>query len=191
MLDYEIIDEKRLISLYLQGDMKALNILLERIRPIVLRIVNSYVKDINMSQDYTQDILIKVKYNFDNNKYQPIGSFYSWLRRLTFNYVGDDLRHRSCCGLNSIVSIDLCNEIKDISYDELEEIVDREMRIDFIHSHLNLLPSPQIEVLRYRFFDDLSFKEIAVKLDVSINTVLGRCRYGINNLRKYATVLNE
>ena len=37
-----------------------------------------------------------------------------------------------------------------------------------------------------RFFEDLSFKEIAEKTDVSINTALGRMRYAVINMRKMA-----
>ena len=37
-----------------------------------------------------------------------------------------------------------------------------------------------------RFFEDLSFKEIAERTDVSINTALGRMRYALLNMRKLA-----
>ena len=51
---------------------------------------------------------------------------------------------------------------------------------------MNHLPENQREVLRMRFFEDLSFKEIADATGVSINTALGRMRYAIMNLRKLA-----
>ena len=49
---------------------------------------------------------------------------------------------------------------------------------------LDYLPEPQKEVVLLRFYDDLSFKEIAEKTGVSINTALGRMRYALINLRK-------
>ena len=45
------------------------------------------------------------------------------------------------------------------------------------------LPEDQKEVLIYRYYNDLSFKEISEKTGVSINTSLGRMRYALINLR--------
>ena len=46
------------------------------------------------------------------------------------------------------------------------------------------LPDDQKEVLLMRIYKDMSFKEIAERTDVSINTALGRMRYALINLRK-------
>ena len=55
---------------------------------------------------------------------------------------------------------------------------------------ITLLPKEQREVLEMRIYKDLSFKEIAEQTDVSINTALGRMRYAIINLRKFAKARN-
>ena len=48
------------------------------------------------------------------------------------------------------------------------------------------LPDNQREVLEMRYYQDLSFKEIADLTGVSINTALGRMRYAILNMRRMA-----
>jgi len=48
------------------------------------------------------------------------------------------------------------------------------------------LPDNQREVLEMRYYQDLSFKEIADITGVSINTALGRMRYAILNMRRMA-----
>ena len=48
------------------------------------------------------------------------------------------------------------------------------------------LPEPQREVVFMRFYQDLSFKEIAEITGVSINTSLGRMRYALINMRRMA-----
>ena len=49
---------------------------------------------------------------------------------------------------------------------------------------VDLLPDDQREVIILRHYADLSFKEIASLTNCSINTALGRMRYGLINLRK-------
>ena len=58
----------------------------------------------------------------------------------------------------------------------------RHTRINY--DMLDYLPEVQREVIIMRFYEDLSFKEIAEKTGVSINTSLGRMRYALINLRK-------
>lgn len=48
------------------------------------------------------------------------------------------------------------------------------------------LPESQRQVVGMRFYQNLSFKEIAALTGVSINTALGRMRYAILNLRRMA-----
>lgn len=51
-------------------------------------------------------------------------------------------------------------------------------------SYIEELPHNQLEVLRMRVYQDMSFKEIADRTGVSINTALGRMRYALINLRR-------
>lgn len=53
-----------------------------------------------------------------------------------------------------------------------------------VRQMLELLPPEQKEVIVLRHYAELSFKEIADLTHVSINTALGRMRYGLINLRK-------
>ena len=65
--------------------------------------------------------------------------------------------------------------------------IENQMIKDQIHSEvkkiIDFLPDDQKEVLVYRYYNDLSFKEISEKTGVSINTSLGRMRYALINLR--------
>ena len=53
-----------------------------------------------------------------------------------------------------------------------------------------MLPEPQSRVLYLRYYCNMSFKEIAQELNISINTALGRMRYAILNIRRLATENN-
>ena len=55
---------------------------------------------------------------------------------------------------------------------------------ELLKVHIKELPNLQREVLVMRHYMQMSFQEIAVATDVSINTALGRMRYALINLRK-------
>jgi len=66
--------------------------------------------------------------------------------------------------------------------------VENQLINDQIHNDvrelIQELPIDQKEVLIMRLYKDMSFKEIAIITEVSINTALGRMRYALINLRK-------
>ena len=58
---------------------------------------------------------------------------------------------------------------------------------DRVRRLVDMLPEDQREVIILRHYADLSFKEISALTNCSINTALGRMRYGLINLRKMMT----
>ena len=64
-----------------------------------------------------------------------------------------------------------------------DSLIDTQIKCD-LNTLMLELPQNQLEVLRMRLYQDMSFKEIAERTNVSINTSLGRMRYGLINLRK-------
>ena len=65
------------------------------------------------------------------------------------------------------------------------EMINEQVLLD-IKKMVETLPTPQREVVYMRFYQQLSFKEIADLTGVSINTSLGRMRYALINLRRMA-----
>ena len=63
------------------------------------------------------------------------------------------------------------------------EMVNEQVKQD-VKRLMEALPETQREVVYMRFFQQMSFKEIAEETGVSINTSLGRMRYALINLRK-------
>jgi RNA polymerase sigma-70 factor (ECF subfamily) len=61
-----------------------------------------------------------------------------------------------------------------------------EQVLDDVKLLIEHLPQNQKEVVFMRYYQGLSFKEIAEVTGVSINTALGRMRYALLNLRRLA-----
>lgn len=85
--------------------------------------------------------------------------------------------------------VDILNrkELSDVTIED--DLVDLQIRDD-VRRIIRELPHAQRQVLVMRYYRNLSFKEIAEKTDVSINTALGRMRYAILNMRRIARERN-
>jgi RNA polymerase sigma-70 factor (ECF subfamily) len=146
----------------------------------------SKVKNQALAEDIFQDTFFKVITSLKKGKYNEEGKFLPWVMRIAHNLVIDHFRKES--KIKSVRSNDQFNIFDIIKNDSLSQ--DELMIRKRIHSDLNLLiddlPVEQMNVLKMRYFEDMSFKEISVKTGVSINTALGRMRYALINLRSLA-----
>ena len=75
--------------------------------------------------------------------------------------------------------------VVDLDGAKSKHIVNEQVLKD-VRKMMDMLPPTQREVVFMRFYQEMSFKEIAEATGVSINTSLGRMRYAILNLRRMA-----
>jgi RNA polymerase sigma-70 factor (ECF subfamily) len=90
---------------------------------------------------------------------------------------------------NDDCEVDLFNNSK-LSDGTIEDMMVKEQIMSDVKKLIGFLPDNQKEVLVLRYYQDLSFKEIADITGVSINTALGRMRYAILNMRRMAEEKN-
>jgi len=173
-----------LVKSYLNGDESSFEVLIRKHKDKVFAFILSKIKNYNIAHDVFQDTFIKVINSLKMGKYNEEGKFVPWVMRIAHNLVIDYFRRQK--KTRSIAPTDDF-DIFDIISDK-EDNVEDEMIKSQIHSDLKRLieelPEDQREVLKMRYYKDLSFKEISEITDVSINTALGRMRYAILNLRK-------
>ena len=99
--------------------------------------------------------------------------------------LSSDGNHANRCSLETNNDNDLQN-LKDASVVESDRergMVNEQVLKD-VKRLMNALPDAQREVVFMRYYQDMSFKEIAQATGVSINTSLGRMRYALINLRR-------
>lgn len=181
--------DEELVSLYLSGNGSAFDILLNRYKDVVFAYINNTLKNQELAEDAFQDVFMRVVVYLNKGKYQENGKFYNWLMRIAHNMLVDKYRrakNEATIISNDESEIDLFNSPSAAITDNREqEMIDQQTARD-IKQLITLLPEAQREVLLLRYFDELSFKEIAEKTNCSINTALGRMRYAIMNLKKLA-----
>jgi RNA polymerase sigma-70 factor (ECF subfamily) len=177
--------DHQLITLYEQGIDEAFDVLLERNQQVlfgyILRLTNG---NQDMANDIFQETFTKAIICIRNHQYQQTGKFSAWLMRVAHNIVVDGVRRdHGFTPVNDDKADFLFNNIS-LSENVVEEAFYRGAVSSTLQRLVALLPENQQEIVRLRFIEELSFKEIAERLDISINTALGRIRYALINLRK-------
>ena len=178
--------DKVLVQNFLNGDNKSFEILLSRHKSRVFAFIMSKVKNRDITEDIFQDTFIKVINSLQKGKYNEEGKFLPWMMRISHNLVIDHFRKESKMRkIRPNSEFDIFDLIDDGNKNQEEIMIQSQVHFD-LKILIEQLPYDQKEVLKMRYFEDLSFKEISDLTDSSINTALGRMRYALINLRKLA-----
>lgn len=185
MFRTEELSDNSLVKQFIDGDQKAIEILIARHKKRVFTYIFMVVKNHHLSEDIFQDTFIKVIRSLKTGKYIENGKFISWVLRISHNLIIDHFRKEKLLNTtsNDDSEYDLLNSPK-YSENTIEDVLVNN-QIEFeVRLLIEELPEDQKQVIMMRHFQGLSFKEIADLTDVSINTALGRMRYALINLRK-------
>ena len=177
--------DSQLIDMYRMGDKVAISRLIERHKRRVTDYIAMMVRDRDIANDIFQETAIKAIRVIDDGRYADNGKFLSWILRIAHNQVIDHFRRTR--GENMITETDAGFDILGtmrFAGDSIEDRMVHEQIHEDLRRIINHLPEEQREVVIMRYFNDMSFKEIAQESGISINTALGRMRYALINLRK-------
>ena len=186
MKKFEGVTDEALALLYVQGNNRAFDELLNRSQTKLFTYIMFVVHDHDVADDIFQETFVKAITKLQQGQYTDSGKFQFWLTRIAHNCIMDWYRDQqgnhiidankdnNLQNLKSASVMDLCRET---------EMVNEQVLLD-IKRMVDVLPAPQREVVYMRYYQQLSFKEIAELTGVSINTSLGRMRYALINLRR-------
>ena len=176
-----------LIQQFRSGNNTAFDILLKRYQSKVFSYIMQLVKDHDLANDIFQEVFIKVVINLKKESYHHEGKLLSWILRISHNQVIDHFRKSSKMPYvgrsSSSPDFDIFSVLK-LEDSSIEDVMINDQILKDVRLLIHELPQDQKEVVKMRFFMKMSFKEIAEKTGVSINTSLGRMRYALINLRK-------
>lgn len=182
------LDDRDLVSAYMNGNEKAFEALLLRHKDKMYRFIYMKVRNRDLAEDIFQEAFVKIINTLKLGAYNEEGKFLPWAMRIAHNLVIDHFRKsskmrmisessstREDFNIFSVLSLDEKNAHETLAYGELEK------QMVGLIDHL---PASQRDILIKRLYQEMSFKDIAEMEDISINTALGRMRYALINLRK-------
>lgn len=189
--------DEKLISDYLRGDQKSLELLIQRYLKPIYNFVYQYFRNLDETEDVTQEVFVKMwrnlkKFNpkksyFAKIKNEQGKSFRTWIFSIAKNTSIDALRKKKSIPFSEFENEDG----KNILIEKLEDPAPLPNKI-FEQANLSQIVKSAIEklspkyrtVLLLRYDDHFTFREIAESLDESQNTIRSRHRRALAHLNK-------
>ncbi|MBD5371217.1 MAG: sigma-70 family RNA polymerase sigma factor [Bacteroides sp.] len=187
MANYSSMTDEMLVKAYAQGNNEAFDALLKRHQDRVFNYILRIIRNEDLANDIFQETFVKAILTIKQGRYTENGKFPAWITRIAHNLIIDYYRQEKSENVQSadMEDIDILNR-KDLCEATIEDLIISDQIIADVQYLIQELPELQREVLNMRYYQNMSFKEIAEKTGVSINTALGRMRYAIINLRRIA-----
>ena len=184
--------DEQLALAYIDGNNRAFDELLSRNQDKVFTYIMCIVKNDDLANDLFQETFLKVITKLQNRQYSNTGKLYYWITRIAHNVIIDYYRRQKN---DKVVDAPKENDLSiiksaDVVGDNRETEMSNNQTMRDIVFLMNQLPEQQRNVVYMRYFQNLSFKEIAEETNVSINTSLGRMRYALMNMRKMSREYN-
>ncbi|MDE7180118.1 MAG: sigma-70 family RNA polymerase sigma factor [Muribaculaceae bacterium] len=187
MANFSTLTDEQLVRAYAEGNNEAFDTLLKRHQDRIYNYILRIIKNEDIANDIFQETFVKAIQTIRQGRYTENGKFPAWISRIAHNLIIDFYRQEKSENLQSsdLSDVDILNR-KELCEETIEDVlISDQIKQDVIYL-IEELPELQKEVLKMRYYQGLSFKEIAELTKVSINTALGRMRYAILNLRRIA-----
>jgi RNA polymerase sigma factor (sigma-70 family) len=176
--------DHELINSFIAGNVNALEILVLRHKDRLYTSILFLVKDKYLAEDIFQDVFIRIIDTMRGGRYTEEGKFLPWAMRIAHNLCVDHFRKVKRTPTIKTGEDQDIFEVLNFTEESAEDKMMKKQSHNRVKDMLDLLPEDQREVIILRHYADMSFKEIASITNCSINTALGRMRYGLINLRK-------
>ena len=192
MSTLKTMSDEELALAYIDGNNRAFDELLTRNQEKIFTYIMYVVKDEDLANDLFQETFLKVITKLQNHQYADSGKFVWWLTRIAHNVIIDYYRAQKS---DKVVDAPRENDLGNLRSDNVmdgnrENELSNAQVLKDVKRLMDALPEAQRDVVYMRFYQELSFKEIAKLTNVSINTSLGRMRYALINLRKLTRQYN-
>ncbi|MBC8048174.1 MAG: sigma-70 family RNA polymerase sigma factor [Fimbriimonadaceae bacterium] len=158
----------------MNGEQKAYAILLQRYKDSVNYMILKMVHNRDDADDLSMEAFGKAFHNLE--KYAPDYAFSTWLYKIAINNTIDFIRKKRVTTL-SIDADEENNPGKNISKNIAADIPDpeekyiRDQRAKLMHDILDKLQPRYKKLVELRYFDELSYEEIAILMQLPLGTV--------------------
>ncbi len=177
--------DQQLITNYLKGDERSLNLLIGRYTKPMYGFVFSYVKNKEIAEDITQETFLKVFRNIrkvDKNK-----NFKSWIYTIAKNTTLDFFKKKKSLSFSLFEDATGKNVLVEVLADKAKqphELSEMSESSSLFLGAIKTLSAKYRQILVMYYYEYFNFREIAEQLGEPINTIKSRHRRGLVLLKK-------
>jgi len=181
-MEYEKLGDHELVRHYIGGNEWAFNVLVKRHKKEIYQRIYFILRDKMIAEDILQDTFIRILRSIRGGRYNEEGRFLPWVIAVAKNLCLDYKRKTRGARL---ISYDLIvTELSSRKSTTMKCRISEEQLQQQMEYILNQLPDVQRRVIRYRHYEEMSFKEISSVMGTNVNTTTGRMRYGLKKLNR-------
>jgi RNA polymerase sigma factor (sigma-70 family) len=167
--DFDLIDQA-----VIHQDQQAYATLMKRYKKAVFFMILKMIRDADDAEDLTMEAFAKAFRNL--HKFKKDYTFSTWLFRIATNNTIDFIRKKrlKTMSINNTLTDEGGNsvnlDIEDDDNNPQDEYI-KSQRIEMVRIFVDKLPSKYRKLVQLRYFDELSYDEIAKELGKPLGTV--------------------
>ena len=181
--------EEEIIKKLIEGDNGAFREVVESYQPMVYNTCMGFVHDAMIADDLSQDVFIEMYESI--SKFRGQSKLSTWLYRISvnksLNYLRSQKKHSVLHRIDKFFSSKEekpKERIPDEKTSTPIDIMEQEETSRAVHNAIDAMPENQRIAFVLHKFDDLSYKEIATIMDISLSAVESLIHRGKKNLQK-------
>jgi RNA polymerase sigma-70 factor (ECF subfamily) len=180
--------DRELIEQILSGNQSAFRHMVDKYQVLVFNTCIGFVGNRQSVEDLSQDVFIETYRSIE--KFRGEAKLSTWLYRISvnksLNYIRDHKKHTLVRSLERFFYGEKEEklEIEDHVFGTADAPMEQQQHAQELHRAIDSLPDNQRIAFTLSKFDDLSYKNIAEVMDVSLSTVESLIHRAKKNLQK-------
>ena len=175
--------DKQLIEAIYNGDSKAFQFLVEKYKNYIYRVAIGILQSHEDAEDITQDVFIEVFSSISD--FRKEAQISTWLYRIainkSINLAKKNKRKKTLQNTESNI-YQLITNLSDSKSQNIDAVMEDEERKKIVSYSLEKLPKNQRIAFVLHKYDQLSYNEISVIMDISVSAVESLMHRAKNNL---------
>ena len=160
----------------------AFEIIMKKYRSKVLQTISKIVKDADDAEDLTQDAFIKIWQSLDH--FRGDSQLSTWIHRIATNEGLNFLRNKK-----KMTIVDIAESSNSMSYSVFQYLTVTPEEIEKrLYSAMDTLPKKQLSVFKMRYFEEMSYEQMATHTGTSIGALKASYHIGMKKVEDFLSV---
>lgn len=173
-------NDSEFIRQFKSGDVRGFNEIVRKYQQQVYWVIRKMVLDHDVADDITQEVFIKVHSALKD--FREESNLFTWLYRISVNY---SINHIKKVKVRNTISVEMVTEQIESKDKAADEIIDDDAKKQILEQAIETLPAQQRAVFNLRYYDRLSYDNIAEILGKSVGGIKANYFHAVKKIGEY------